>query len=100
MPSRDRMEHAPASEGQTGGSVMTNPGNITAAAKVARTISIRLIERAPFEGRGFRDCTIEVLAACGIDAPERLLFMTIEQCREIPGIGTVSLAEIERYRAR
>jgi hypothetical protein len=38
--------------------------------------------------------------ACGINAPERLLFMTPAQLKNIPGVGKASLAEIMRYRSR
>jgi hypothetical protein len=56
--------------------------------------------QAPFEKRGFSYQTIEVLVDCSIDAPERLLFMTQKQLKQIPGIDKTSLAEIKAYRAK
>ena len=56
--------------------------------------------RRLFENRGFSDRTVRALIDGAIDAPERLLFMTEDQLRSIPGIGNVFLAEILAYRAR
>ena len=53
-----------------------------------------------FENRGFSDRTIRALIDCALDGPERLLFITEDQLRSIPGIGNVSLAEIVNYRNR
>jgi DNA-directed RNA polymerase alpha subunit len=55
---------------------------------------------AVFHNRKFSGRTIEALLGCGIDAPERLLFMEERDLKKIPGIGKVSLAEIMAYRAR
>ena len=38
--------------------------------------------------------------AHGMDFPERLLFMTEEQIRQIPGAGKAVIAQIKSYRAR
>jgi hypothetical protein len=43
---------------------------------------------------------IDALVSAGIDAPERLLFMTDVELREIPGIGKAGIAEIAKYRSR
>lgn len=58
------------------------------------------LARLPFGNRGFSDRTINVLVAGGIDAPERLLFVTEAGLRQISGVGPTSLREIMRYRAR
>jgi hypothetical protein len=52
-----------------------------------------------FMHRGLSAPTIEVLIQCGIDAPERLLFMTDFQIRELPRLSLRSLAEIDGYRS-
>jgi len=51
-----------------------------------------------FEGRGFSKRTVDALLAYGINAPERLLFMTETELQNIPDIGAASLGEILRYR--
>jgi DNA-directed RNA polymerase alpha subunit len=51
-----------------------------------------------FEGRGFSKRTVDALLAHGISAPERLLFMTETELQNIPGLGSISLGEILRYR--
>jgi hypothetical protein len=52
-----------------------------------------------FRDRKLSPHTIEALIAHGIDAPERLLFMTKADLKAIPGIGKSSMAEIAAYRA-
>jgi hypothetical protein len=59
-----------------------------------------MVKRGPFEYRGFSRRTIDAFIARGIDAPERLLFFTETELRQIPGIGRASLDEIMHYRAR
>jgi len=54
----------------------------------------------PFQHRGFSHETIVALVDCSIDAPERLLFMTVKQIKRIPDIDESSLAEIMAYRAK
>ena len=54
----------------------------------------------PFQWRGLSDLTIKTLMDAGIDAPERLLFMTLAQLCDIPGVGKDALAEIMNYRSR
>lgn len=54
----------------------------------------------PYKNRGFSDRTIRALIDCSIDTPERLLFMTEDSLRKIPGVGKASLGEIMRYRTR
>ena len=56
--------------------------------------------RIPFQQRGFSDRTINALIDCQIDSPERLLFMTKEQLKSMPGIGKASMAELTAYRDR
>lgn len=53
----------------------------------------------PFSDRGLSARTIQALADCSIDYPERLLFMTEKQIASIPGVGKVAAAEIRAYRA-
>jgi len=57
-------------------------------------------EGAPFANRGFSERTIRNMATRGIDAPERLLFMTETQLKKIQGLGASSIEEIRAYRAR
>jgi DNA-directed RNA polymerase alpha subunit len=71
-----------------------------AARRATHLVGSHMLEWGPFEHRGFSKRTIEAVIACGIDAPERLLFMTEDELRSIPGVGKVSLAEIMRYRVR
>jgi hypothetical protein len=42
----------------------------------------------------------KALVAHGVDAPERLLFMSDVEIHNIPGVGKGAVAEIELYRAR
>jgi DNA-directed RNA polymerase alpha subunit len=60
----------------------------------------RLLARSLFNNRGLSARTIEALVACGIDAPERLLFATEAELKRLSGIGKASLGEIMRYRTR
>ena len=53
-----------------------------------------------FRDRGLSDRTVKALLDCGIDMPERVLFMTPAQLAVIRGVGKTSLGEIMRYRAR
>jgi len=66
----------------------------------AKRAAHAITERQAFEHRGFSERTIKALLDCGIDSPERLLFMTIAQLRDVPGLGRISLGEIKRYRSR
>ena len=67
--------------------------NRKASARVA-------LKNIPFRDRRFSKRTVDALVAHGIDAPERLLFMTEAQLREVPGIDKASMAEINAYRDR
>jgi hypothetical protein len=60
----------------------------------------RILPAFPFRSRGLSRRTIDALVACGMDIPERLLFATEIELREIPGIGKASLHEIMSYRDR
>jgi DNA-directed RNA polymerase alpha subunit len=70
------------------------------AAAAMAEIAGKIIKMTPFQNRGLSDRTIEALTKHGVDAPERLLFMTERDLRLIPGVGKASLAEILAYRAR
>jgi hypothetical protein len=64
-----------------------------AAAAVAREESKRSMlqgrvsKEIMFQGRGLSNRTVDILANFGIDAPERLLFMTEGEIKKIPGVG-------------
>jgi hypothetical protein len=51
-------------------------------------------------GRGLSEPIVKALLACGIEEPERLLFMTEAQIKVIPGIGKVAMSNIGAYRAK
>ena len=64
----------------------------------ARTGSARYtISHAAFKAR-FSPHLTHALVSHGIDAPERLLFMSEAEIHEIPGVGRGALAEIKLYR--
>ena len=71
-----------------------------AAELVAHQLASILFEQGPFRHRSLSHRTIGAVLASGIDAPERLLFMTQKQLRSIPRIGKTALREIEAYRER
>jgi hypothetical protein len=74
-------------------------GKVSPRSRKADARWIRSILRGQkFEGRGFSKRTVDVLVARGINAPERLLFMTATALQNIPGIDAISLGEILRYR--
>ena len=54
----------------------------------------------PFTDRGFSCKATEVLVDCSIDAPERLLFMTVRDIKQIPNLDALALEEIMAYRAK
>jgi hypothetical protein len=56
--------------------------------------------RAAFANRNFSRNTIETLVACGISAPEWLLFMTDKQVSNIPLLGEVAVREVRAYRSK
>ena len=58
-----------------------------------------IISRAAFRAR-FTTHLTKALVAHGIDAPERLLFMSEEEIHNIPGVGKGAVAEIQLYRDR
>jgi hypothetical protein len=60
----------------------------------------RVSQGSMFQGRGLSNRTVGTLANFGIDAPERLLFMTEREIKKIPGVGKASLVEITGYRAQ
>ena len=59
-----------------------------------------LADGKPFEARGFSEKTIKAILDCGIDSPERLLFMDETTIKKIPGVGKAAFAEIKQYRDR
>ena len=79
-----------------------DPGSITnAGAKVVAQIHERAFLRmAVFGSRDISKRTIEALIDYGMDAPERVLFMTESQLSKIPGIGAVAMKELRAYRHR
>ena len=60
----------------------------------------QLLSDSRFRGRDFSDATISALVDAGIDAPERLLFMSAADLKKIKGIGPVKRKEIDTYRAK
>jgi hypothetical protein len=56
-----------------------------------------MISHAAFKAR-FSAHLTRALLAYGLDAPERLLFMSEAEVQNIPGIGKGALAEIKLYR--
>jgi hypothetical protein len=59
-----------------------------------------LDQRLRFEDCGLSERTAGALIKAGIDTPERLLSMGLDQIRLIQGIGPTLMKEIERYQAR
>jgi hypothetical protein len=72
----------------------------SAAIKVAKQVAAGVLKRSTFSYRGFSKRTTDSLVAYAIDAPERLLFMSLPQIQTIPGLGKSALAEIVAYRER
>lgn len=71
-----------------------------AAIRVATEIARTTLSGNIFRDRGFSERTVKALVTRGIDAPERLLFATETELKQIPGIGKASFGEIMTYRAR
>jgi hypothetical protein len=71
-----------------------------ATGRVRRQMAVKLLEAKAFRHRGLSERTIGALVDSGIDAPERLLFVSPAQFRDIEGVGKVSFAEIMQYRSR
>jgi DNA-directed RNA polymerase alpha subunit len=71
-----------------------------AVADVLKPIYDAIREMESFKYRGLSHRTIKALVDCGIDAPERILFMPEAHLRRIPGVGAASLKELKAYRAR
>ena len=55
--------------------------------------------RQLFLGR-IKTALADKLIDAGIDAPERLLFMSEQEIRALRGVGKAGLAEIQTYRER
>lgn len=66
----------------------------------AKLLSVRDPREPLFRDRGLSDRTIKALLAHGLDAPERLLFVTEADLKRIPGIGRAAFDEIMCYRER
>jgi hypothetical protein len=79
---------------------LTASGALPRFQRHAKRAAHAIAERQAFEHRGFSEHTIKVLLDCGMDSPERLLFMTIAQLRAVPGLDRVLLGEIKRYRSQ
>src|SRR6516164_7572891 len=78
--------------------MMATRQDVEASARGRQPIVGTRREGAPFAYRGFSEpSSIRNMVTCGIDAPERLLFMTETQLKKIQG---VSIQEIRAYRAR
>jgi hypothetical protein len=71
-----------------------------AVAQVLKPIYDAIREMEAFKNRGLSHRTIKALVDCGIDAPERILFMPEAHLRRIPGVDAASLKELKAYRAR
>jgi hypothetical protein len=65
-----------------------------------RRMTSDFLEVSRFDRCGLSQRTVKAIVACGIDSPERLLFMTEAALKNIPGIGKASFSEIKNYRAR
>jgi DNA-directed RNA polymerase alpha subunit len=71
-----------------------------AVAQVLKPIYDAIREMEAFKNRGLSHRTIKALVDCGIDAPERILFMQEAHLRQIPGVGAASMKELKAYRSR
>jgi DNA-directed RNA polymerase alpha subunit len=80
--------------------MMTDEDRRRRAARVLNTIAKGIFEGITFGDRGFSKRTIKELLNCGIDAPERLLFMDEATLKSVPNVGPVSMKEIRSYRAK
>lgn len=74
--------------------------NETKAVTQLKPITDAKREMEAFKNRGLSDRTIKALVNCGIDAPERVLFMPESHLRRLPGVGAASMKELRAYRAR
>jgi hypothetical protein len=68
----------PLEPGKKGEAQMTGPNDTErrAAMRVAKEKADTMLNLQAFSGRGFSARTIQLLADCSIDAPERILFMS------------------------
>ena len=69
---------------------------------LAADSAIMTVDRATlrlFDGR-LPQRIAEALVKAGIDAPERLLFMSKVEIAALPGVGPAARREIEAYRMR
>lgn len=73
---------------------------IIALSRILKPIHDEQAEKRLFDHRGFSDRTVQRIVECGIDAPERLLFMSDQELKKIPGVGVSSMKEIRAYRER
>jgi hypothetical protein len=55
---------------------------------------------AIFMNRGFSIDLVKALADLKIEAPEQLLFMSLEEVQRLPGIGVASHRQIAAYRSK
>jgi hypothetical protein len=75
-------------------------GEAADLARVLAKLCERMNETATFLNRGLSERTIGALVSHGMNAPERLLFKSEAELRRVPGIGDVSIKEIEAYKAK
>jgi hypothetical protein len=74
--------------------------NVEALDEAKKIAAHAILSCTPFQNRELSDRTIAALVNSGMDAPERLLFMSASDVRKIPGIGKASMAEIDAYIRR
>lgn len=72
---------------------------LRALARGSAAVMQSMMAKRLFEGR-FSPSITDSLLKAGIDAPERLLFMTPEEIAALPGIGVDTQQEIAAYQAR
>ena len=49
---------------------------------------------------GLAQPTAEAVVEHGVDCRERLLFMSLDEIKRIPGVGKVALEQVRAYRSR
>jgi hypothetical protein len=72
---------------------------IRALARGSAAVIQSMAAKRLFEGR-FSPTMADALIKAGVDAPERLLFMTAAEIAALPGIGAGAQQEIAIYQAR
>jgi hypothetical protein len=72
---------------------------IRALARGSAAVLQSMAAKRLYEGR-FSPTMADALIKAGIDAPERLLFMSTAEIASLPGIGADAQQEITVYQAR